>query len=191
MFNHLVLSLDVYLFFCECKQFSFYLFIYLDVWKMLENMRFDEVSNIVAKKPHIINLMRRRYFNHTLLMEAAFNRRKDCVEFLSNQPHDVSVVDDGGENVLHYIVCNNDDVFIELLECLDISQLNNIINQQDNIFKRTPLHLEAERNQHKPIRWLLKHGADPSLKDRRGLLPDEYDRCDDETKSIIRSYRKW
>ena len=167
------------------------LFIYLDVWEMLSNKRFNEVSNIIAKQPHIINSMR-GIFNRTLLMEAAHKQRKDCVKFLSNQPHDVSVVDDVGENVLHWIVGNNDDDVIEMLKCLDISQLNNnIINQQDNIFKRTPLHFAAIYNKHKSIRWLLNHGADTSLKDRFGKLPDEHKYCDDETKSIIRSYRKW
>ena len=158
---------------------------------MLENMRFNEVSNIIAKKPHIINSMRGRYDNRTLLMEAADNQRKDCVVFLLNQPHDVSVVDDGDWNVLHYIVdFNNDDDVIEMLKCLDISQLNNnIIDQQDIIVKQTPLHFAAWDNKHKSIRWLLNHGADTSLKDDRGLLPGEYG--DDETKRIIRAHRKW
>ena len=157
---------------------------------MLRDKRFNEVSNIITKKPHIINSMRGDG-NRTLLMEAALNKRKDCVLFLLNQPHDVSVVDDDGYNVLHYIVFYNyDDDAIELLECLHISQLNNIINQQDK-HKRTPLHYAAINNRHKSIRWLLNHGADTSLKDLYGRLPDEHDRCDDETKRIIRAHRKW
>ena len=158
---------------------------------MLRDQRFNEVFNIIAKQPHIINSMR-GFRNHTLLMWAARNRRKDCVVFLLNQPHDVSVVDDGGSNVLHRIVVrNDDDEAIEMFKCLDISQLNNNIINKQNIIKKTPLHYAAWRNNHKSIRWLLNHGADPSIKDLLGLLPDEDDRCDDETKSIIRSYRKW
>ena len=159
---------------------------------MLKNMRFNEVSNIIAKKPHIINSMRGRYGNRTLLMEAARNRRKDCVVFLLNQPHDVSVVNDGGRNVLHFIVrYNDDDDVIEMFKCLDISQLNNNIINQQNIIKQTLLHYAAWYNKHKTIRWLLNHGADTSLKDRDGLLPGESSRCNDKTKRIIRSYRKW
>ena len=171
---------------------SICLFIYLDVWEMLQNMNFNEVSNIIAKKPNIINSMRGE-LNNTLLMEAADNQRKDCVKFLLNQPHDVSVVDYFGWNVLHFIVVrNNDNNVIEMLECLDISQLNNnMINKQDNFGKITPLHHAAWDNKHKSIRWLLKHGADTSLKDYGGRLPGEHDLCDDETISIIRSYRKW
>ena len=158
---------------------------------MLENMRFNEVSNLIAKQRNIINSMRGDY-NRTLLMEAAINQRKDFVVFLLNQPHDVSVVDDDSWNVLHYIVrYNDDDDVIEMFKCLDISQLNNNIINQQNINKQTPLHYAARYNNHKSIRWLLNHGADTSLKDRRGLLPDEDNWCDDETKSIIRAHRKW
>ena len=165
-------------------------FIHLDVWEMLKNMRFNEVSNLITKQPNIINSMRGRY-NRTLLMVAARNQRKDCVVFLLNQPHDVSVVNDGW-NVLHYIIdYNYDDEAIELLECLDISQLNNNIINQQNLYKLTPLHYAAVLNRHKSIRWLLKHGANPSHKDGDGLRPDEYDDCDDETKSIILAHRKW
>ena len=158
---------------------------------MLIDERFEEVSNILTNKPNVINSMRGS-LNHTLLMEAARNQRKDCVVFLLNQPHDVSVVDDVGHNVLHFIVgFNDDDQAIELMKCLDISQLNNNIINQQNIAKRTPLHHAAIRNHHKSIRWLLEHGADPLIKDDRGLLPGEWDECDDETKRIIRSFRKW
>ena len=160
---------------------------------MLENNSFDEVKTLIAKQPNIVNLLRNR-FNYTLLMKAAFNERKDFFTFFATQPHDVSVVDDnGGLNVLHYIVlCNDDDVAIEMLRCLDTSQLNyNVINKQSNIYERTPLHCAARNNRHKAIQWLLKHRADPSIKDYRGLLPDEHDRCYEETRRIIRSYRKW
>ena len=83
---------------------------------------------------------------------------------------------------------SNDDA-IELLKCLDVSQLNkNIINQQDNN-KLTPLHHAAIENRHKTIRWLCEHGADVSLKDVRGKRPYEHDWCDEETRSIILQYK--
>ena len=160
---------------------------------MLENNSFDEVKTLIAKQPNIVNLLRNR-FNYTLLMKAAFNERKDFFTFFATQPHDVSVVDDnGGLNVLHYIVmCNDDDVAIEMLRCLDTSQLNhNVINKQTEYYKQTLLYYAATFNRHKSIEWLLKHGADPSLEDRHGLFPDEHRHCDEETKRIIRSYRKW
>jgi len=160
-----------------------------DVWEMLDKKQFDKVSSLLTKQPNIINSLRGGYNEYTLMMKAANIQRKDCVEFLSKKPHDVSVVDEDGENVLHYIVLfYNDDVAIEMLKCLDVSQLNNnFINQQNNN-KRTPLHDAAMLNRHKSIRWLLKNGADVSLKDDDGLRPYEYHSCYDETKRIILQY---
>ena len=123
-------------------------------------------------------------------MKAARIKRKDIVGYLLNQPHDLSVVDDDGWNVLHCIVwCNDDDVAFELLKSLEISQLNDdVINKQDN-YKDTPLHLAAMFNKHKSMVWLMDQGADRSLKNVRRQRPDEYG--SDETKNIIRNFKKW
>ena len=95
------------------------------------------------------------------------------------KPQDISITNKVDLNVLHYIVIFNDDeISIEMLRTLDSKQLNkNIINQQDNNYKQTPLHLAAIWNKHKSIRWLCEHGADASLKDDDG--PYEY--CNEET----------
>ena len=152
---------------------------------MLEDKKFDDVSRIINKQPNLINAMRGKW-GWTFLMYAAYYERKDIVEYISNQQHDLSVVNDGGGNVLHFIVwCNDDDVAFELLKRLDISQLNDdIINKQTN-FKETPLHCAARKNNHKSIVWLMDQGADRSLKDVNGRRPDEDGRCSDETKNII------
>ena len=158
---------------------------------MLDKNDFDKLSFILTKQPNIINSLRRGgYDEETLMMHAARNQRKDCVKFLLKKPHDVSVVDKYGWNVLHWIVeLNDDDDAIELLKCLDVSQLNkNIINQQNNKYKETPLHLAAMDNKHKTIRWLLEHGADVSLKNYRGIPPHEL--CTEETRRIILQYNK-
>ena len=154
---------------------------------MLKNQQFEKVAKLLIKYPDIINSLRDEH-EQTLMMEAAY-KRKDCVKFLSKIPHDISVVDDEGQNVLHYIVWyNDDDDAIELLKCLDVSQLNyNIINKQ-TIFQLTPLNHAATRNNHESIRWLLNHQADVSIEDVGGLRPDEQDECDEETKRIFRQY---
>ena len=160
---------------------------------MLEDKKFDDVSKIIKQKPNLINSMRDEW-GRTFLMYAAFYKRKDIVEYLSNQQHDLSVVNnDYGSNVLHLIVWNNgDDVALEMLNSLDISQLNDdVINKQNNKFKQTPLHYAAVKNNHKSIVWLMDQGADPSLKDVRGKRPDEHPRCSDETKNIIQNFKKW
>ena len=160
---------------------------------MLKDKKFDDVSRIINKQPNLINSMRREWGGgSTFLMKAARNNRKDIVGYISNQQHDLSVVNDYGFNVLHLIVrWNDDDVTIEMLKRLDISQLNDdVINKQNND-KRTPLHYAAMFNKHKSIVWLMDQGADRSLKDDYGLRPDEDRRCSDETKNIIRNFKKW
>ena len=155
---------------------------------MLDKRKFDKLSSLLTQQLNIINSLRSEN-EETLMMYAAGINRKDCVNFLSKKPHDVSVVDVNGWNVLHFIVWCNDDNAIELLKCLDVSQLNkNIINQQDK-FKRTPLHYAAIENKHKSIRWLCEHGADASLKNNLGKRPYEYERCDEETRRIILQYK--
>ena len=111
---------------------SFIFFYFLDVWKMLEDKKFDDVSRIIKQKPNLINSMRVGR-GSTFLMYAARDHRKDIVEYLSNQQHDLSVVNDDGCNVLHWIVVyNDDDVAFELLNSLEISQLNDdVINKQN------------------------------------------------------------
>ena len=154
---------------------------------MLYEKKFDKLSSLLTQQPNIINSLRGRN-ELTLMMYAAHNRQKDCVNYLSKKPHYVSVVDVNGHNVLHFIVCNNDDNAIELLKCLDVSPLNKKIINQQNKLKRTPLHLAAWRNRHKAIRWLCEHGADASLKDYRGKPPYENEFCNEETRSIILQY---
>ena len=158
---------------------------------MLIDNKFDDVSRIIKEQPNLINSMRGGW-ERTFLMYAARDHRKDIVEYLSNQQHDLSVVNDDGSNVLHRIVLfNDDDVTFELLNSLEISQLNDdVINKQNN-YKTTPLHRAAWMNNHKSIVWLMDQGADPSLKDVDGQRPGESRDCSDETKNIIRNFKKW
>ena len=181
---------------CEMKrrifETSFIFFYFLDVWKMLFDNKFDDVSRIIKEKPNLINAMR-GVLGLTFLMNAAYFKRKDIVEYLLNQQHDLSVVNDDGSNVLHFIVLYNDDgVAFELLNSLEISQLNDdVINKQNNNSKQTPLHFAAWLNKHKSMVWLMDQGADRSLKDFNGRRPDESRLCSDETKNIIRNFKKW
>ena len=160
---------------------------------MLKDKRYNEVKTLFYKHPNIPNSIRGGVYDFTLLMEAAFDQQQDSFEFLSMKPTDVSVVSVIDANVLHFIVWfNDDDVAIELMNYLDISQLNeNVINKQTNTNKQTPLHYAASRNRHRSIKWLLEQGADPLIKDDNGLLPGEHDNCDEETKNLIRGYKKW
>ena len=53
-----------------------------------------------------------------------------------------------------------DKIKIAMLKCKKITQLNNnVINQQDNYFKQTPLQYATMNNTDKSIHWLLEHGT--------------------------------
>ena len=181
---------------CEMKrrifETSFIFFYFLDVWKMLKDNKFDDVSRIINKQPNLINWMRDER-GSTFLMYAALDKRKDIVGYLLNQQHDLSVVDNYGFNVLHWIVWFNDDddVAFEMLNSLDFSQLNDDVINKQSIYKQTPLHYAAMKNNHKSMVWLMDQGADRSLKDEYGQRPGEHCWCSDETKNIIRNFNKW
>ena len=135
-------------------------FILTDVYSMLERKDFDTVSLILFNDPNIINSLRKSSKNETLMMRAAADHRKDCIEFLSSKPHDLSVVDNECSNIFHYIVwMNEDDIAVEMLNCLNISQIeNDVINQRD-INNHTPFHHAAARNRKKSIDWLFNNGS--------------------------------
>ena len=124
-------------------------------------------------------------------MKGASYRSKHIVSLVSKRGHDLSVVNDNGVNVLHFIVSKNDELSLELLNSLEVTQLSSeVINRQDNRLKHTPLHIAAMHNNHKAIVWLLQHGADTSIKDYQGICPAEQHGCDEHTKTRIQSFRK-
>ena len=150
----------------------------------------DEFDDLLEKQPDIVNSLRGNY-GWTLLMMGCFKGHQKIVSLLSQRDHDLSIFNDDGLNVLHFIVWNNDDdVSLELLNIIDSSQISDIVNEQTNKYDNdTPLHHAARWNMHKSIVWLLEHGADPSFK-IHGRCPDEQDRCGDETIRLIRSFLK-
>ena len=68
---------------------------------MLFNSEFDKLSSLLIQQPNIINSLRDDEDERTLMMYAARNQRRDCVNFLSKKPHDVSVVDEYGDCLLY------------------------------------------------------------------------------------------
>ena len=132
---------------------------------MLKDQKFDDVSRIIKEQQNVV--MRNEY-GQTFLMNAARYKRIDILRYLSDERHDLSIVDHDGNNVLHWIVsCNRDDVAFEMLKSLHFPQLNvDVINKQSNNYKQTPLHYAVRNNKYKSIVWLLGLGADPSSVER-------------------------
>ena len=119
-------------------------------------------------------------------MKGALYGDTRIVSLLSKRDHDLSVVDDYGENVFHCIVWfNDDDVSLEMLNLLDATQISSdVVNQQNKFENNTPLHDAAVKKNHKTIAWLLEYGAYQLNKDIDGERPNKDDdhNCDDETK---------
>ena len=105
--------------------------------------------------------------------------QKTNVESLINRK------DRRGQTPLHYAAYFNNHHTIET-----IIKLGGDVNIQD-LDGRTPLHLAAYDNCHRTIETIIKLGGDVNLKNDDNQLPDEQDDCDDETKRMIRSSRKW
>ena len=147
-----------------------------------------EFDALMKHQPNIVNSLRDTR-GRTLLMDGAINGHTQLVSLLSKRNHDLSVGDDHGWNAFHWIVWKDDDVSFELLNSLDATQISDVINREDK-YSQTALHIAACWNKRKSIIWLIEHGADPSVKNNRGELPDETDHCDDETRRFIQSLRK-
>ena len=71
-----------------------------------------------------------------------------------------------------------------------IIKLGGDVNLKDR-WGQTPLHHAARNNSHRTIETIIKLGGDVNHRNNRNQLPDEQDDCDDETRRIIRSSRKW
>ena len=132
----------------------------------------------------------RNDFGGSLLMWVVYN---DAFYHLLNISQDFSVVDKDGQNIVHWIAYSSyvDDVRSRRL--MKLSQKTNVesfINIKDRD-GQTPLHCAADNNHHRTIETIIKLGGDVNLKNDDNKLPDEHYRCDDETRRIIRSSRKW
>ena len=105
--------------------------------------------------------------------------QKTNVESLINRK------DRWGRTPLHRAARNNHHRTIET-----IIKLGGDVNLKDDD-GQTPLHFAALFNNHRAIETIIKLGGDVNHRNNRNQLPDEQDDCDDETKRIIRSSRKW
>ena len=117
---------------------------------------------------------------------------EDAFNYLINFTQDFSVVGEDGWNIVHCIASSyrDDDVGSRML--MKLSEKTNVesfINNKHH-YGRTPLHRAARNNHHRLIETIVKLGGDVNMKDYDNQLPDEQDRCDDETKRIIQRLRR-
>ena len=112
---------------------------------------------------------------------------EEVFNYLINFTQDFSIVDEYGLNIVHWIalyLLYDDGVSSRML--MKLSEKTNVESFINNKAHdgRTPLHLAARYNSHRVIETIVKLGGNV-----HNQLPDEQDRCDDETKRILQRLR--
>uniref|UniRef100_A0A7M6DJC7 Uncharacterized protein n=1 Tax=Clytia hemisphaerica TaxID=252671 RepID=A0A7M6DJC7_9CNID len=88
--------------FYSVKSLNFFFFS-SDVWrKILRKNKFAKFEEIFHQKPNIVNSLR-GLSGYTLLMWAVWNDRFDIFVHLMEYPQVFSLVNDAGQNVLHWV----------------------------------------------------------------------------------------
>ena len=144
---------------------------------------------MVHENRHLINCLRNDY-DVTLLMHAVW-LYDDVFDYLIEKPQDFSIVNRRGWNIIHYIAWfgrGDEKCESQLIKLSQKTNVESLINER-NVHGDTPLHHAARMNKHRTIARLISMGSDVNLRNNFNKLPDEYDRCDDETKKIIRQSR--
>ncbi|XP_067653405.1 ankyrin repeat domain-containing protein 50-like [Haliotis asinina] len=130
----------------------------------------------------VVDVNYRGHYSRTPVMAAALNGHRDVVEFLVGRGADVSLVDGGGDNILHYACYNGDVEMVKLILDLDVVDVN-----YRGHYSRTPVMAAAVNGHWDVVEFLVGRGADVSLVDRVGdnILHYACDGGDVETVKLI------
>ena len=145
---------------------------------------------MVHENRHLINCLRGD-LDRTLLMRAVSDDNDIVFDYLIKKLQDFSAVDRNGWNIIYHIVWFDRDDEISESQLIKLSNKTNVeslINKR-NVHGDTPLHVAARWNNYRTIARLISMGSDVNVRNKYNQLPDEHNRCDDETKRIIRQSR--
>ncbi|XP_046560339.1 serine/threonine-protein phosphatase 6 regulatory ankyrin repeat subunit B-like [Haliotis rubra] len=110
-----------------------------------------------------VDINSRGRWSKTPVMLAARWGHRDVVELLVSQGADVSLVDDDGNNILHYACIGRDRGTVEFVLSLDGVDINS-----RGRWSTTPVMLAAWREHRDVVELLVSQGADVSLVDDDG-----------------------
>ncbi|XP_067661816.1 serine/threonine-protein phosphatase 6 regulatory ankyrin repeat subunit B-like [Haliotis asinina] len=121
----------------------------------------DVVQYLLSLK--LLGINSRGWNKRTPVMFAAEEGHKEVIELLINHRADLSIIDKGGNNILH-IACKNGH--IDVVQYL--FSLNSLDINSRGRKKRTPVMFAAEEGYKKVIELLINHRADLSIIDNVG-----------------------
>lgn len=128
--------------------------------------------------------------DQTLLMRAAWSHVR-TFRFLLQFEQNFTAVNRIGQNVAHY-VASHDYACVMKFELLK-SKISHqtfvrLLNDLD-AYNNSPLHRAARFNNHRVIKYLISNKVNVNVRNRKGNLPEEDKRCNEETKKLIGQYR--
>jgi hypothetical protein len=119
---------------------------------------------------------------------------KDLMDLLINSGANINHRDYDGNNILHKLIqmssIDKNKNAINILKLL--LQLGVNINEQNDVYKETPLHIAVQQNKLNIIKFLLANRAAIDIKNSGDKTPFDYCK-NDECRNLFRSYstRKW
>ncbi|XP_067653690.1 uncharacterized protein [Haliotis asinina] len=119
------------------------------------------VKRILAEGDVDINY--RGQYSKTPVMEAAYYRHRDVVEFLVGRGADVSLVDSDGDNFLHWACRGGDLETVKLILSMNVVDINS-----RGQYSMTPVMMAARYGHGDVLKFLVDRGADVSLVDKWG-----------------------
>ncbi|XP_071084668.1 uncharacterized protein [Haliotis cracherodii] len=112
---------------------------------------------------HVADINSRGGRSRTPVMEAALGGHRDVVELLVSEGADVSLVDEDGDNTLHFACWRGDVETVKFVLSLHVADINSRGGRS-----RTPVMWAAWRGHRDVVELLVSEGADVSLVDEYG-----------------------
>ncbi len=106
-----------------------------------------------------------------LFFKASLARKPEQLKILQAAGLTSDAVDRNGNSFLHLAIFRNYGGDLRLSD-IQKKYAEDVVNNQ-NLEGKTPLHLAVERNEPQIVKLLLKYGANPEIKDKKGLTPEQ------------------
>ncbi|XP_071116435.1 uncharacterized protein [Haliotis cracherodii] len=120
----------------------------------------EEVKRILSAGDVNVNC---RVWSMTPVMDAARGGHREVVKFLVSKDADVSLVDDGGNNTLHWACVSGNLVTVKFVLSLNVLDINS-----RGVGRRTPVMWAAVMGHSEVVKLLMNEGADVSRVDNVG-----------------------